>query len=179
MGRDRCGEGRSCGPPGGESGGPAGPAGGRWVGGDRQGPPPRSVPGHTCVKLLAVTPAERSFTDGVSQGLSSLAPIVVAALGVCLAGALALMVGKAPLPPGLPVDLLLFHLGVSTGAPSPPGAETILLQIRLPRIVLAGMVGGALAIAGATYQGVFRNPLADPYLLGVASGASLGAVLAF
>ena len=52
-------------------------------------------------------------------------------------------------------------------------------QIRLPRIVLAGLVGAALAVAGATYQGVFRNPLADPYLLGVASGASLGAVLAF
>lgn len=56
--------------------------------------------------------------------------------------------------------------------------ETIVLDIRLPRIVLAGLVGAALAVAGATYQGLFRNPLADPYLLGVASGAGLGATAA-
>ena len=56
--------------------------------------------------------------------------------------------------------------------------EMIILHIRLPRIILAGLVGAALAVAGATYQGLFRNPLADPYLLGVASGAGLGATVA-
>jgi iron complex transport system permease protein len=56
---------------------------------------------------------------------------------------------------------------------------TIVLDIRLPRVILAGLVGAALAIAGATYQGLFRNPLADPYLIGVAQGASLGAVIGF
>ncbi len=56
---------------------------------------------------------------------------------------------------------------------------TIILDIRLPRVVLAGLVGAALATAGATYQGLFRNPLADPYLIGVAQGASLGAVIGF
>ena len=56
--------------------------------------------------------------------------------------------------------------------------QTIILDIRLPRILLAGLVGAALAVAGATYQGLFRNPLADPYLLGVASGAGLGATVA-
>jgi iron complex transport system permease protein len=56
--------------------------------------------------------------------------------------------------------------------------ETIILDIRLPRILLAGLVGAALGVAGATYQGLFRNPLADPYLLGVASGAGLGATVA-
>lgn len=56
--------------------------------------------------------------------------------------------------------------------------ETIILDIRLPRIFLAGLVGAALSVAGATYQGLFRNPLADPYLLGVASGAGLGATVA-
>jgi len=49
----------------------------------------------------------------------------------------------------------------------------------LPRVILAGLVGAALAIAGATYQGLFRNPLADPYLIGVAQGAALGAVIGF
>jgi iron complex transport system permease protein len=58
-------------------------------------------------------------------------------------------------------------------------SEIILMSIRLPRIILAGLVGAALAVAGTTYQGLFRNPLADPYLIGVAQGAGLGAVLGF
>ena len=56
--------------------------------------------------------------------------------------------------------------------------ESILWDLRVPRVVLAALVGGMLALAGATYQGVFHNPLADPYLLGVAAGAGLGATLA-
>lgn len=56
--------------------------------------------------------------------------------------------------------------------------QVILWEIRIPRVVLGSIVGATLAIAGATYQGVFRNPLADPYLLGVSSGAGLGATLA-
>jgi len=57
--------------------------------------------------------------------------------------------------------------------------EIIIFDIRLPRVMLAGLVGAALAVAGATYQGLFRNPLADPYLIGVAQGAALGAVIGF
>lgn len=60
----------------------------------------------------------------------------------------------------------------------PMAHEAVVLQIRLPRLVLASLVGGSLAVAGATYQGLFRNPLADPFLIGVASGAGLGAVIA-
>jgi iron complex transport system permease protein len=56
--------------------------------------------------------------------------------------------------------------------------RAVLWQLRAPRVVLAALVGGMLAVAGASYQGVFRNPLADPYLLGVAGGAGLGATLA-
>lgn len=56
--------------------------------------------------------------------------------------------------------------------------EAILWQVRAPRVVLAALVGGMLACAGSAYQGVFRNPLADPYLLGVAAGAGLGATVA-
>jgi iron complex transport system permease protein len=71
------------------------------------------------------------------------------------------------------------RLGVP-GAVSPLSAteEAILWELRLPRVVLGALVGGTLAVAGATYQGVFRNPLADPYLLGVAAGAGLGATVA-
>src|SRR5580704_7848839 len=53
----------------------------------------------------------------------------------------------------------------------------VLWQIRAPRVVLGGLVGAMLAGGGAAYQGVFRNPLADPYLLGVAAGAGLGATI--
>lgn len=56
---------------------------------------------------------------------------------------------------------------------------TILFRIRFPRVILGALVGSVLAMAGASYQGVFRNPLADPYLLGVAAGAGLGATIAF
>ncbi len=55
----------------------------------------------------------------------------------------------------------------------------IVWKIRAPRVVLAALVGAMLSLAGASYQGVFRNPLVDPYLLGVAAGAGLGATLAF
>ncbi|MFN2526475.1 MAG: FecCD family ABC transporter permease [Actinomycetota bacterium] len=56
--------------------------------------------------------------------------------------------------------------------------SAILWELRMPRVVLAGLVGAMLSLAGAAYQGVFRNPLADPYLLGVAAGAGLGATVA-
>ncbi len=54
--------------------------------------------------------------------------------------------------------------------------KNIVFEIRLPRVFLAGLVGASLAIAGAAFQGLLRNPLADPYILGVSSGASVGAV---
>jgi len=57
--------------------------------------------------------------------------------------------------------------------------EIIILETRLPRIILAGIVGASLGVAGATYQGLFRNPLADPYLIGVSHGALLGAAIGF
>lgn len=67
------------------------------------------------------------------------------------------------------------------GLPSLQGIDpmftSIVLDIRLPRVILSGLVGAALAIAGAAFQGLLRNPLADPYTLGVSSGASVGAVI--
>jgi len=83
-----------------------------------------------------------------------------------------------------PVDLGAVNVVRATfahvfGLDSPlSGADdAILWELRLPRVVLAALVGGTLAAAGAAYQGVFRNPLADPYLLGAAAGAGLGATL--
>ncbi|HLF61599.1 MAG TPA: iron ABC transporter permease [Acidimicrobiia bacterium] len=64
---------------------------------------------------------------------------------------------------------------ISLGSGLSEVQERVLFEIRLPRVVIGGIVGSILAVAGAGYQGVFRNPLADPYLLGVAAGAGLGA----
>ena len=61
----------------------------------------------------------------------------------------------------------------------PESLDTILWNIRFPRVALALLVGASLSVAGATYQGLFRNPLADPYFIGVASGAALGATIVF
>ena len=76
------------------------------------------------------------------------------------------------------VDIAPFSIDIYGAPLSLEVLRTIVIDIRLPRILLAGLVGAALAVAGATYQGLFRNPLADPYLLGVASGAGLGATVA-
>jgi iron complex transport system permease protein len=100
---------------------------------------------------------------------------VTAGFGIVLALALLLAVSIGPVslnPIGVFKTLLGFHDGLS------PTDQIILLQIRLPRVLLAGLVGAALSTSGAVYQTVFRNPLADPYLLGVASGAGLGATIA-
>jgi iron complex transport system permease protein len=66
-------------------------------------------------------------------------------------------------------------LGVHS--PLGPTESTIVFDLRLPRVALGALVGAMLAVAGGAYQGVFRNPLADPYLLGIAAGAGLGATL--
>jgi ABC-type Fe3+-siderophore transport system permease subunit len=90
-------------------------------------------------------------------------------------------VGAFPLPPGAVVVTLLDRLLDPLGMHLPGGLDgtqaAVLLQLRLPRVLLAALVGAGLAVSGAAYQGVFRNPLADPYLLGAAAGAGLGATL--
>jgi len=89
-------------------------------------------------------------------------------------------IGSAHIPFSTCFQVLFSQLPFAHIVPVwPETFNTIILDIRLPRILLAGLVGAALAVAGATYQGLFRNPLADPYLLGVASGAGLGATIAF
>ncbi len=87
--------------------------------------------------------------------------------------------GKAPMELGTVAAILGSRLQLlQVDAWWPASHETILLEIRLPRVALGALVGAGLSVAGATYQGLFRNPLADPYLVGVAAGAGLGATLA-
>jgi iron complex transport system permease protein len=97
-----------------------------------------------------------------------------------LAGALlvGLALGPVRVPPGALVSDLLARLPVvDVGTPLPALEGTVIWELRAPRVVLGALVGGMLALGGAAYQAVFRNPLADPYLLGVAAGAGLGATL--
>jgi iron complex transport system permease protein len=83
------------------------------------------------------------------------------------------------IPPGTLTNMLLARMpGVDIPSNWPEAFSVILFQIRLPHTALVTLTGAALAGSGAAYQGLFRNPLADPYLIGVASGAGLGAVLA-
>lgn len=102
-------------------------------------------------------------------------------IGIALAAALLLSVTVAITigPADLRVDevwaSVLGNLGLGP-APSDPLRDGIVWQLRLPRVLTAAAVGAGLAIAGAVMQAVTRNPLADPYLLGLSSGASLGAV---
>ena len=97
--------------------------------------------------------------------------VAVLALAVLIAGAVSLSLGASGLGPG---DLWR----VLTGA-ADPATETILLRLRLPRAVLAVLVGGALGLSGCTFQALLRNPLAEPYVLGVSGGAAVGAVCVF
>jgi iron complex transport system permease protein len=100
-------------------------------------------------------------------------PYLFTLLTLALAVLLSIAVGAVFIPPA---DLWR----VLTGQPPQvvSQAATILLTLRLPRTALVLLTGAALGTSGAAYQGLFRNPLADPYLIGVASGAGLGAVLA-
>jgi iron complex transport system permease protein len=103
----------------------------------------------------------------------------VAAVSLLAAVLAGILVGPVALSPGAVgrevLDALPF-VEVSSGLSSAESA--ILWELRFPRVVLGGVVGAVLAVSGAAYQGVFRNPLADPYLLGVAAGAGLGVTLA-
>lgn len=85
-------------------------------------------------------------------------------------------IGAVAVPPDVVVAILLSKIGVSVETAVSQQQMAVLWNIRLPRVVLGGLVGAALAVSGALLQGIFRNPLADPGLIGVSSGAALGAV---
>jgi iron complex transport system permease protein len=114
----------------------------------------------------------------VSPGRSRLV-VPGLALGLVLALLAAASAGSVHLPLRGVLWALLARAGLPGDASAlGPAGETILFTVRLPRVLLAALVGGGLAVVGAVLQAVFRNPLADAGLLGVGSGAALGAVLA-
>jgi len=107
-------------------------------------------------------------------------PPALGVIAVLVAGAIGATVGAAGLDPGSVVAAVVDAMpGVVVDSGLTDVETSILFEIRLPRVVLGAIVGAVLAVAGASYQGVFRNALADPFLLGVAAGAGLGATVAF
>jgi iron complex transport system permease protein len=117
-----------------------------------------------------------SVSMGVRDTRQWWIPAAVVALACSLL--LGLMIGPAgPTWWRVPLELVnrLPFFSVDSGLTATDWS--IVWQIRAPRVVLAAIVGSTLSIAGASYQGVFRNPLVDPYLLGVAAGAGLGATI--
>ena len=104
----------------------------------------------------------------------TLTVVALALLIVIAVGAMA--VGRAMLSPSTVVDAL-WQLVTGDGD-TPLVARNIVLNVRLPRVVAAAMIGGALAISGTAYQGLFRNPMVSPDILGASTGASFGAALA-
>lgn len=97
--------------------------------------------------------------------------LLVAALGLAVA------LGPVPIPPRELLGYGAQKLGLSPGAEIPPAHLVILEGVRLPRALAAALVGASLGVSGAVMQGIFRNPLASPYVLGLASGAGAGAAL--
>jgi iron complex transport system permease protein len=109
-------------------------------------------------------PSTRAIFFGVLVALGAvLAAVLIGPVRIGVRGALLEVIDRLPL------------IHVDSGLDSRQAA--VIWELRLPRAVLGAMVGATLAVAGAAYQGVFRNPLADPYLLGVAAGSGLGATL--
>jgi len=110
---------------------------------------------------------QRPIVLGIA-GLIALALAIVAGIGL----------GTVSIAPGETIGILARELLAWPVAQAwSDSAETIVLELRLPRVLTALIVGSGLAVAGVTFQGLLRNPLADPYVLGTASGAALGAAI--
>ncbi len=99
--------------------------------------------------------------------------LAILLIGATLAG---IGIGAVRIAPEQTVAILLDHLGIKINVAYTQQQDAIVWAIRFPRVILAILVGSALAVSGAVLQGMFRNPLADPGLIGVSSGAALGAV---
>ncbi|CAN5473911.1 iron ABC transporter permease [soil metagenome] len=109
-------------------------------------------------------------------------PLAVALLALAalvVVGVAGVGLGTVRIGPLETIGVVLWRtLGLDVGATWTPAVETIVWELRLPRVLTAMVIGAGLAVAGATFQGLLRNPLADPFVLGTASGAALGAAVA-
>lgn len=120
--------------------------------------------------LVIDTPVAARLERSVARRTRYLATVAGLAVALAAAATWALLLGAVPIAPGDVAAALLGRI---------EGPEAVIVRdLRLPRVVAAALVGGALAVAGTLLQGFLRNPLADPYVAGTSAGASLGAVAA-
>ncbi|HUP54258.1 MAG TPA: iron chelate uptake ABC transporter family permease subunit [Methylomirabilota bacterium] len=125
------------------------------------------APAHPLARRVAGRRARPAVL--VLFGLGALAVALILGVGL----------GSVSVPPGDTIAILGHRLlGLDLARTWSDATETIVMDLRLPRVLTAMVVGVGLAVAGATFQGLLRNPLADPYVLGTASGAALGAAIA-
>ncbi len=130
-------------------------------------------PGASTLRPDLLPPAPSIAAGTLSRRRVALAGLAALLVAVCL---LSLSVGAVAIQHPRVLSILGAHLGFDLPWPFAARDEMVLLAVRLPRIVLAGLVGAAVAVSGAVLQGLFRNPLADAGLIGVSSGAAVGAV---
>lgn len=127
-----------------------------------------TVRGEARVAVAARRGIPRPRVTAFAAGFALLAVVVV----------LSASIGAVGIPPRETATVIAHHLHLP-GASTPDFvADRIVWDVRLPRVLTAGIVGATLAASGVAYQGVFRNPLADPFLIGVAAGAGLGGTIA-
>jgi len=109
--------------------------------------------------------------------LKAIPVLVAAAATLLIAIILGVGLGAVSIPVADIIKSIFNHLRGLSGAEQAGPWQTIIMQIRLPRVILAAMAGSALATGGVCFQAVLRNPLADPFVIGVSAGAGLGAAL--
>jgi len=134
------------------------------------------APGPAAVGVAAV--AGSPVTPELPPARRLWIPLAVAGAVLVVAVIVGVSVGPTALTPAAIADALIAKLPWHPAVTVPAVDVAIVWQIRLPRVVLGALVGAMLSGGGAAYQGVFRNPLADPYLLGIAAGAGLAATIA-
>ena len=128
---------------------------------------PAGVPGRVALRVPG-----RDLGRAAWVGIAGIVTLFVVLVG-------GVVLGSVDLPPTTTLAILAHRfLGLDVPVTWPPTAEAIVVDLRLPRVLTAMVVGAGLAVAGVTFQGLLRNPLADPYVLGTASGAALGAAIA-
>lgn len=118
----------------------------------------------------------KEYRGNVYSRMKIVIPLMLVALLLVMVVAVA--VGTAYISPGEVLRIILAKWGIIRNSGGQSSNEAIVYLVRFPRVVVACLVGAALAVSGAVMQGMFRNPMADPGILGVSSGAGLGAVVA-
>jgi len=125
-----------------------------------------------------ITPARTTMRAQISRDARGAGALVLLAIGLLMAIIFATANGAVAIPPAHVAGILWNLVGIFPVRPTwTPTDALIVVDLRLPEVLGAALVGAALAVAGALFQGLFRNPLAEPYVIGASAGASLGATV--